>query len=60
MSKKLEISEENYKEIKERKRREKNIKIYKRYLFLEMKYEGKKNKDMGLINILWVLKREIC
>lgn len=47
MSKKLEITEENYKEIKERKQREKNIKIYKRYLFLEMKYEGKKNKDIS-------------
>ena len=46
--KKIEISLEEVGIIKEKKRKEKNIKIYKRYLFLEMKYYKKLNKDIAV------------
>ena len=46
--KKIEISKEELEKIKEKKRKEKTIKIYKRYLFLEMKYAKKLNKDIAV------------
>jgi len=47
--KKIEISKKELVEIKEKKGKEKKIKIYKRYLFLEMKYAKKLNKDIAVL-----------
>lgn len=44
----LKITEAMVKEIKEKKRKEKEIKIYRRLLFLEMKYEKKLNKEIAM------------
>lgn len=43
----LQISEEILREIKKKKKQEKEIKIYRRLLFLEMKYDKKLNKDIA-------------
>lgn len=43
----LKISEEVLREIKVRKKEEKTIKVYRRLLFLEMKYEEKLNKEIA-------------
>lgn len=40
----LKISESDLKEVKKRKKEERNIKIYRRLMFLEMKYEKQLNK----------------
>lgn len=48
----LKITEEMVKEIREKKKKEKDIKIYRRLLFLEMKYEKKLNKEIsGLLDV---------
>ncbi len=45
----IEISEKHLQEVKKRKKKEKEIKIYRRLLFLEMKYDKKLNKDIALL-----------
>ncbi len=47
-SKKLEITKEEFEEIKKKKSKEKNVKIYKRYLFLEMRHAKQLNKDIAV------------
>lgn len=47
--KKLEITKEECEEIKKKKNKEKNVKIYKRYLFLEMKHKKRLNKDIAVL-----------
>ena len=46
--KKMEIRELILEEIKVGKRKEKNNKIYRRLLFLEMKHGGMQNGDIAL------------
>ena len=45
----LEISKEIIKEVKKKKRKIKEIKIYRRLLFLEMKHKKKLNKEIALL-----------
>jgi transposase len=47
--KRMEITAEVMKEIKERKKKEKDAKIYRRLLFLELKYSKKRNKEIALL-----------
>ena len=43
----LEVTESVLKEVKKRKKEEKEIKVYRRLLFLEMKREKKLNKEIA-------------
>jgi len=45
----MEISNEEILEIKERKKREKDAKIYRRLMFLEMKHQKRANREIAIL-----------